>query len=318
MEFTKEKSRPPRLGDNDNKIMQYALLNGQRSRARKGPRGTCPDCKRTMVAKCGPRVIHHWAHASRRNCDPWWENETAWHREWKEWFPEECREVSHTAPDGEVHRADIKTPTGIVIEVQHSTMTDDERESRESFYGNLVWILDGRSFRKSFHLGCMLPDPSAKWVQDVVWNQRARSAYKHSRDPIEDSIPSFWRISDLTKEYPGLTKANMRDRLPARIIVRMYFQADIEDKVRADYRGHHQFYWTRPRRTWYDANCPVYIDFGGDVLYRLQTYDETGRRCVYLVAKQKLIHDVMVERIAGDIATRFYRIPATTGQPSSF
>jgi hypothetical protein len=77
-----------------------------------------------MVAKCGPRVMHHWAHAGRRNCDPWWENETPWHREWKNLFPEDCREVSHTAPDGEVHRADIKTPAGIVIEVQHSNMTD--------------------------------------------------------------------------------------------------------------------------------------------------------------------------------------------------
>ena len=30
--------------------------------------------------------------------------------------------------------------------------------------------------------------------------------------------------------------------------------------------------------------------------------------CVYLVAKQKLLHDVMVERSAWDIATRFYPI----------
>jgi hypothetical protein len=77
-----------------------------------------------MVAKCGPRVIHHWADASRRDRDPWWENETAWHREWKSLFPPECGEVYHNAPNGEVHRADIKTPTGVAIEIQHSAMTD--------------------------------------------------------------------------------------------------------------------------------------------------------------------------------------------------
>jgi competence protein CoiA len=74
-----------------------------------------------------------WAHAGWRNCDPWWENETPRHREWKSLFPDHCREITHTAHDGEIHRADIKTPTGIYIEVQHSSMTDAERLSRESF-----------------------------------------------------------------------------------------------------------------------------------------------------------------------------------------
>ena len=64
-----------------------------------------------MVAKCGPRIIHHWAHEGRRNCDLWWENETEWHRDWKNLFPLDCREVSHTAEDGEVDRADIRTYT---------------------------------------------------------------------------------------------------------------------------------------------------------------------------------------------------------------
>ena len=145
--------------------MQFALVNGCRSEAQRGTSGICPDCESAMVPKCGPRVIHHWAHASRKNCDPWWENETDWHREWKNRFPEECREISHTAPDGEIHRADIKTPTGIVIEVQHSPMTDKERESRESFYKNLIWILDGRRFRTRFYLGGILPDPAFRGVR---------------------------------------------------------------------------------------------------------------------------------------------------------
>ena len=285
--------------------MQYAFVNGRRTEAQRGVRGTCPDCDAAMVAKCGPRMIHHWAHASRRNCDPWWENETDWHREWKDWFPEEWREVSHTAPDGEVHRADIKTPTGIFIEVQHSTMTDEERES---FYRNLVWILDGRKFRKSFHLGCMLPEPSAEWVKDIVWDQCERSAYRYSTEPIGDCVPSFWRISDLAREYPGLTKANWYERLPAGTMVLCHPSHEVEAESRADYRGHHQFHWAHPRKTWLDAMCPVYIDFGEELLYRLQEYDETRMLCVRLVAKRKLIHDAMVEKRAEDIATRFYPI----------
>lgn len=132
--------------------MQYALVNNLRCEARAGVAGVCPTCGSAMVAKCGPRVMHHWAHATRRDCDPWWENETQWHRDWKNLFPEDCREIHHVAPDGEVHQADIRTRTGIYIEVQHSSMTDAERASREAFYKNLVWIVDGRGFRNQFDL----------------------------------------------------------------------------------------------------------------------------------------------------------------------
>ena len=117
--------------------MQFAHLNGESVEAFPGGKASCPICGTVMLAKCGPRIVHHWAHQGQRDCDPWWENETEWHREWKNRFPASCREVSHTAPDGEIHRADIKTPTGIYIEVQHSSMTDVERISRETFYRNL-------------------------------------------------------------------------------------------------------------------------------------------------------------------------------------
>lgn len=288
--------------------MQYAIVNGQKSEARKGTRGECPLCGCPTVAKCGPRVMHHWAHVARKSCDPWWENETEWHREWKGRFPEDCREVSHTAPDGEIHRADIKTTTGIVIEVQHSRMTDQERESREAFYRNLVWIVDGRGFRKSFHLGCMLPDPSLGGFEDIVWFQPGRSAYQYLSEPITGSVPPFWRISEAAKQFPGLTKANIATAIPSWGLVEVHRADEVRDQAVANYRGHHQFSWTRPRQTWLDARCPVYIDFGEDILYRLHEYDETRRLCVQLVAKEKLIHDAMVEEHAVDIATRFYPI----------
>jgi len=258
-----------------------------------------------MVAKCGPRVLHHWAHRARRDCDPWWENETDWHREWKSYFPEECREVSHTAIDGEVHRADIKTPTGIVIEVQHSTMTDQERDSRESFYRELLWIVDGRGFRKSFELGRMLPDPSIEGWEDIVWFAGPRGPFPGCRKEIEASVPLFWRISESAQWHPGLSKANFQSVLSPGDLVQIHSGEEIQEKVSADYRGHHQFHWSRPRGTWLDATCPVYLDFGEEVLYKLQQYDESGMSCVQLVAVEKVIHDAMVERRAEDIGARF-------------
>ena len=286
--------------------MQYALVDGKKSEARKGVGGTCEICGSQMVPKCGPRVMHHWAHSSRRDCDPWWENETPWHREWKELFPEDCREVSHVDAKGEIHRADIKTPTGIVIEVQHSTMSEGERESRELFYQNLIWILDGRGFRKNFLLGCKLPDPEVGIFHDVVWHQSERSAYNLSPVPEYECIPCFSRISEISKDHPGTTKSNLRS-CPY-MMMQIHSGNELKEEVIANYSGHHQYHWLRPRKAWLDAACPVYLDFGEDILYRLETYDQTGMNSVKLVAKRKLIHDVMVETRAVDIATRFYPI----------
>ncbi|WP_425595275.1 competence protein CoiA family protein [Pseudophaeobacter arcticus] len=42
-------------------------------------RGECPYCGSEMIARCGQVKVHHWAHKSTENCDPWWENETNWH-----------------------------------------------------------------------------------------------------------------------------------------------------------------------------------------------------------------------------------------------
>jgi competence protein CoiA len=140
--------------------LQYAMVDNERREALPSGRGFRDLCN-APTAKCGPRVIHHWAHARLKSCDPWWENETAWHHEWKSIFPKECRERCYTAPDGEIHRADIVTPAGVVIEVQHSAMTDAERLSRELFYKNLVWVIDGRSFKSNFDCYHLLPNPAS-------------------------------------------------------------------------------------------------------------------------------------------------------------
>lgn len=76
-------------------------------------------------------------------CDPWWENETEWHRNWKNHFPIEWQERIHTAEGGEKHIADVKTIKDWVIEFQHSYLNPEERQARNDFYEKLVWVVDG-------------------------------------------------------------------------------------------------------------------------------------------------------------------------------
>ncbi len=134
--------------------MKFALVNGGRQEAKPHLSGNCPACGQVMIAKCGEIKIWHWAHKGPRNCDPWWENETAWHRAWKDQFPADWQEIVHHADDGERHIADVKTDHGWVIEFQRSPINPEERRSRDAFYLKLIWVVDGTRRKRDFPQFC--------------------------------------------------------------------------------------------------------------------------------------------------------------------
>ena len=123
--------------------MKFAIVNGKKEEATKGAKGTCPSCDTELIARCGEVKINHWAHKGNRNCDPWWENETDWHRMWKGKFPKDWQEVTHHDESGEKHIADVKTNSDWVIEFQHSYLKPEERRARNAFYRKLAWVVDG-------------------------------------------------------------------------------------------------------------------------------------------------------------------------------
>lgn len=124
--------------------MRYALVDDIKVDPQPKLHGVCPHCGEEMVSKCGRIKVWHWAHKSREVCDPWWENETEWHRAWKKNFPKEWQEISKVdEKTGERHIADVKTPDGLVVEFQHSPISSEELMARENFYENMVWIVDG-------------------------------------------------------------------------------------------------------------------------------------------------------------------------------
>ncbi|MBS1972638.1 MAG: hypothetical protein JSU04_20185 [Bdellovibrionales bacterium] len=130
--------------------MKFSLVNGERQEAAKGLSGICIGCSQPMIPKCGSIKIWHWAHKGARTCDPWWENETEWHRNWKSRYPVEWQEVVHHSESGEKHIADIKTNLGWVVEIQHSYLDPSERKSREDFYKKLIWVVDGKRRKRDY------------------------------------------------------------------------------------------------------------------------------------------------------------------------
>lgn len=131
--------------------MRFALIDNKLIEAEPGLKGLCPGCSQSVIAKCGKQRIHHWSHLNIKACDNWWEPETEWHRAWKNNFPLQWQE--HFLPDnvtGEKHVADVFTTDGLVIEFQHSHLDPKERITREKFYRNMVWIVDGARLKRDY------------------------------------------------------------------------------------------------------------------------------------------------------------------------
>lgn len=160
--------------------MRFAEVDGLRREPAPKLAGICASCGSPAVAKCGQHNLWHWAHKSSMHCDPWWEPETEWHRAWKSHFPEDWQEVVRfDAATGEKHIADVQTDKGLVVEFQHSAIRPEELQSREQFYANMVWIIDGcrSGFDKSYFelgLGKALDPDASPTLYQVRWFGRSK------------------------------------------------------------------------------------------------------------------------------------------------
>ncbi len=178
--------------------MRFAMVDGERKEPARGLAGTCTGCHQPTVAKCGEIKVHHWAHKSKLECDPWWENETEWHRNWKKHFPETWQEVLHKADSGEFHRADIKTDKNWVVEFQYSPMSSAERSSRNAFYEKLLWVVHGLRRKKdpdqffsSLKVVKTVEDPVFRRACDVTSDKSALL-----RDWSNEKAPVFFDFNE--------------------------------------------------------------------------------------------------------------------------
>lgn len=170
--------------------MIWAILDNQRIEATPKQKALCPLCNQEVISKCGSIKIWHWAHKQQEECDSFGEPESEWHLSWKNQFPKECQEVtiekciseycynSHetTGQDGHapcnhincndcefvIHRTDVKTEEGIIIEFQNSPLSFEKIEERETFYDNMIWVLNGNELCR----GLILRKKKSKIIAD--------------------------------------------------------------------------------------------------------------------------------------------------------
>lgn len=249
--------------------MKYSIVNEKKVVPYPKGKGICPVCGSSTQAKCGTRKVWHWAHISTEHCDSWWENETEWHRKWKSLYPEEWQEVvMFDNLTGEKHIADVRTNDDLVIEFQNSPMSLEELFSRENFYQNMLWIINGKNFIENFHILHMLPDPNCDFVQDIVFHARK---YNHLGKLFHRKSETY----------------NLGDSSSFRIRSVESIKSEIENH----YVGHHLFHWVKPRSVWYESKMKVFFDFGDELLWNLLRYDDRGLHCIQAISKRNFVNE---------------------------
>jgi competence CoiA-like predicted nuclease len=169
--------------------MQYAILNNERIEAIPNTEAICPICQSVVISKCGSIMVWHWAHQSKEDCDSWYEPESKWHRDWKEYFRPEEREVVIGK-----HRADIKVGKTI-IELQHSSISAINIKEREGFYNNMIWIINGKDFKDNFITWEKEGYYSFKW-------KHPRKCWSFSNKPKYIDFGTDF-LFEIKKIYPG-------------------------------------------------------------------------------------------------------------------
>ncbi|GHZ98469.1 CoiA-like domain protein [Vibrio cholerae] len=170
--------------------MRYSYVNNIKVEPAKGLSGICPCCGSETIAKCGNYRVHYWAHKNKHQCDPWWENESEWHRSWKGHFPVECQEIVFVNNQtNEKHIADVYSPTKIVIEIQSYPIDDEEARVREAYYGNMIWIVNGckNDFDPiNFNLSVYGPHTENPFLRKIKWAGRGKllAKWSNSTKPV--------------------------------------------------------------------------------------------------------------------------------------
>ncbi|GGI29135.1 competence protein CoiA family protein [Pedobacter mendelii] len=192
------------------------------------------------------------------NLPPLWvpekyHKESIWHRNWKKAFPESYREKSFCCEKtGELHRADVFTPCLTAIEFQNSPISLAEMQSREAFYPNMIWILNGKKF-KGFKILKNLPHPDdLKLVDYEFCNSDHLSMVRKA-----DVLAGFIKPKVLNFYHP-------------------------EIKCVAISSNFYHFCWKKPHAVWFSAKAPIIVDLGGYFLYKMRIRKQLSGDFPYL------------------------------------
>ena len=120
------------------------------------------------------------------------------------------------AEDGELHIADVRTPSGLVIEFQHSAIKPEERIARERFYQNMLWVVDGTRLKND------RPRIDANlrgwrqleegFVEQAGWpDEFMPKKWLNAEAPVLFDFDGLTRLEDFNDERDGMPPSVVRE-----------------------------------------------------------------------------------------------------------
>lgn len=165
-------------------------------------RGICQICENVLIAKCGEIYTWHWQHKKDRDCDPWKEYETEWHRRWKNYFPFDWQEVLIENISTERHLADVRTDNGVVLEFQNSPISTSTIRTRETFYGNMIWVINAELFKENFKIRSVVTS-HLRSLERSMFNPKVPVEEYYNKE-IELTIDEIEDKGAEIEEYKGI------------------------------------------------------------------------------------------------------------------
>lgn len=266
-------------------MIRYAYVNRETTEPSKGLKGSCPKCGKDVIAKCGTVKIHHWAHKSQIDCDPWWRPMTQWHINWQNKFPHAWHEVNfYDEQTGECHRADIHTPQGVTIEFQNSALPIQELNIRNAFYKKIIWVVNAQPFKEKVKFTYAIPNPESHLLTDYNFSVNTEG--------LSNSLTFFLKEGGRDPRTLG-NRYSLQDN-ELKLVLEEFINT--ENK----YWG---FNWKYKHEAWLHSECPVYLDFGDDILYLIKKREQWHISLIYLqaVKKEEFLNMLLVPQLLNHI-----------------
>lgn len=219
-------------------------MNGIRITPFSNEKGFCPLCKSEVIKAVGEIYTPHFRHKTLQNCDSWSEGETEWHYNWKQKFPIDWQEVV-IEKYGELHRADIKTNKGLVLELQNSSISTTTIKIREDFYGNMIWLVNAKSFKDNFKIRSLVkqklrysdeeyfqsfdlnPNKKTPFIEDLEENLQTKN---HTHRQIFNEIDYLYNDLKKLKDYEKDFDNVLKDYLKGNYVSSIVYEFKTEEK----------------------------------------------------------------------------------------
>jgi competence CoiA-like predicted nuclease len=191
-------------------------------------------------------------------CDSWYENETEWHRVWKNHFSNEYQEViKYDSLTNERHVADVYNHVKeVVIEFQHSSIDVREIEARENFYGRMIWVIDLISSNKNL-----------KFINKHNEVEAVLNKMRHNL-PKDFEVGSDYEMYESQKKFGNFLDMLNLDKLNTNEI---HYTIEIGKKYMelCKKKDFSLMTWKNLHKRWDLSVKPKFIDIGTDDIYQL-------------------------------------------------